>query len=90
MSSRRQPSALPGLSGAASDRSSRDRAVGQAAWNEMQRLGIVPTPRAYELWFTHLGGASAALTERVGALLGLGDVLAPTLVDALHAEYVAP
>lgn len=80
----------PNLSGAAADRALRDRALGAAAWTEMQRLGIVPTPRAYDLWFTHLGGASAALTERVVAMLAQGGGLPPAALDALHSEFVAP
>lgn len=70
-------------------RSDRIKALGAAAWADMERLGISPTPRAYELWFAVREGGITALTDEVSALLHQGKVLTPTLIDSLHQQHVA-
>jgi diguanylate cyclase len=80
-----------GVSGPAApaDRAAPTRRLAAAVWAEMERRGIVPRPRAYELWFTYRSGVSPELTQRVAGLLEQGEALTPAVLDALHAEFVA-
>jgi diguanylate cyclase len=55
----------------------------------MERRGVIPTPRAYDLWFAYRSGANPELTQRLADLLEQGEVLAPAVLDALHAEFLA-
>lgn len=70
------------------DRAARIRKLAVAVWTEMERLGIVPTPRAYEVWFAYRTGASTVLSERIGALLDRGEALTPSVLDTLHGELL--
>ena len=74
---------------AEADRLALTRKLGAAVWTEMERLSIVPTPRAYELWFTYRNGGSAELSARVGQLLHRGDALTQAVLDTLHHEFVS-
>ncbi len=71
------------------DTAPRARRLGSAVWAEMQRHAIVPTPRAYEVWFIHRAGASPGLTQCLTQLLGRGQALTSAIMDGLHAKFVA-
>ena len=59
------------------------------AWIEMDAASVLPTPRNFELWYTHLSGGTPELSRRLLALVA--DDATPTDADlnALHAECVA-
>ena len=65
------------------------REWGSAAWAELQRRDLAPTPAAYEVWFTYLAGANIALTERMSRLLEHDAQITATLLDTLHREFIA-
>ena len=60
-----------------------------SVWAEMGTLGIVPTPRAYDLWFAHRGGGNHGLSAAIGGHLAQGDALIPALIDRLHGQFLA-
>ncbi len=64
----------------------RDRA--DRAWAELRRRGILPTPANFELWYTHLGGGSPALSRRLAALLDAGAAPSSEQLQELHADCV--
>ena len=59
--------------------------VAQRAMAEMQRYGVVPTPRNYQLWYASLDGSNKELGRRLASLLALGTPAQPVL-DALEGE----
>lgn len=65
------------------------RRLGAVVWAEMERHGIAPTPRAYELWFTCRSGVNAQLTLRLTGLLERSETLTPAVLDTLHSEFLA-
>ncbi len=56
---------------------------------DMQRHGVAPDPRNYELWFNYRGGLDPALASRVDALLHDDVALSPGLLSGLYDEFVA-
>lgn len=56
----------------------------------MDGVGVLPTPRNFELWYTHLSGTHPDLTRRLSALLEGGATPADATLDALHAACLAP
>jgi len=79
----------PSAAGPAADRVAFVRKLGGTVWAEMERYGIVPTPRAYEAWFAYRTGMNPGLSQRVGELLGAGKALTPAVLDTFHDEFVA-
>jgi len=79
----------PSAAGPAADRVAFVRKLGGTVWAEMERYGIVPTPRAYEAWFAYRTGINPGLSQRVGELLGAGKALTPAVLDTFHDEFVA-
>ena len=55
----------------------------------MNAAGASPTPRNFELWYTHLSGANPELSRRLEALLNEGAALTPAFLDTLHADCTA-
>ncbi len=56
---------------------------------DLQRHGIPPTPRAYELWFVYHSGMMPELTRRLSELLEQGVPFTPAALDALYNACVA-
>jgi len=71
------------------DNLAQSRRVGAAVWAEMERHGVAPTPRVYELWFAYRSGVNPELTQRLAGLLERNDTLTTAVLDALHGEFVA-
>ena len=55
----------------------------------LQAADVPPTPRHFELWFTHLGGSNADLSHRLEALISAGGRISGDALDLLHAECLA-
>ena len=71
----------------------RDRAARRLAarvWRELEGAGVVPTPRNFELWYTHLSGADPKLSWRLEALLNKDAALTDAVLDSLHADCATP
>ena len=73
---------------AESESMEQSRRLGAAVWAEMERHSILPTPRAYELWFTYRSDTNSELTQRLNGLLKRGDILTTAVLDMLHGEFV--
>ncbi len=71
------------------DDAERTRELGARVWAEMQQRAIVPTPRAFELWFTFRSGVAPDLTRQMTQLLASGQALTPALLDGVHHEFLA-
>ncbi len=71
------------------DPASKTRRLGGLVWAELQKHGLAPTPRAYELWFNYRLGTSPDLTQRMSGLLSGSGALTGPLIDTLHERYVA-
>ena len=56
---------------------------------EMREHAILPTPRNYDLWFTHRADMNPVLTQRVRLLLEEGQLLTPAVLDTLYGECIA-
>lgn len=54
----------------------------------MEGAGVLPTPRHFELWYTHLGGTNPALSARLTELLGTAAVPLEGALQALHADCI--
>ncbi len=63
--------------------------LASAAWAELHYHAVIPTPHAYEVWFSHRSGANPALTERLTGILGRRTQLTTAIMETLHAEFVA-
>ena len=70
------------------DRTVYTHRLAAAVLGEMQRRGILPTPRNYDLWFTYRSGTAPELTLRLAGLLEQDEALTPAMLEALHAELV--
>ncbi len=79
----------PNAAPASADPGARTRRLGSMVWEEMLRHAIVPTPRAYDVWFTYRAGSSPGLTQCLTRLLDRGKPLTLAVIDGLHAEFVA-
>ena len=66
------------------------RRLAARAWVEMDGAGVLPTPRNFELWYTHLSGADPELSRRLSALIGNGEAPAEAALDALYADRLTP
>lgn len=51
---------------------------------EMARLDVQPTPRNFELWFTHLSGSNPNLSLRIDQLLNERAVVTPAVLELLY------
>ena len=60
------------------------RMLGARAWLEMERHDVAPTPRNFELWYTHVAGTDPELSARLDALLASGEPLTIARLDALQ------
>lgn len=58
-------------------------------WLALQAIGVPPTPKNFELWFTYLGGSNAELTLRIEELLQHGHRPIPEVLELIYAECVA-
>ncbi len=63
--------------------------LGAAVWGEMKQLGIVPTPRAYEVWFAHRSLANHALSACIEHHVEQGACLTPALLDNIHRQFLS-
>ena len=66
------------------------RRLAARAWVEMDAAGVLPTPRHFELWYTHLSGTNPDLSQRLAALLATGTPPPDDALHSLHAWCVAP
>jgi diguanylate cyclase len=73
----------------AADRAAPTYRLAAAVLAEMQRRGVVPIPRNYDLWFTYRSNTNPVLTQRMAGLLEEGRALTPDLLDTLYSECVA-
>ena len=58
-------------------------------WLALQAIDIPPTPRNFELWFTHLGGVNPELSRRMQQLLQDKQKPASEALDLIYTECVA-
>lgn len=72
----------------AADRAARVRELAAAAWAILQRHGILPAPRNFDLVFTYCSGGNPELTRRLDAILERGEALSPLALDAVHRECI--
>lgn len=66
------------------------RVLAARALDLAQRHRVPPFPRAYEVWFTYVGGTNPALQERIDAALRSSRGLSPGMIDQIHAEFLSP
>ena len=64
------------------------RRLAARAWIEMDAAGVLPTPRHFGLWYTHLSGTHPDLSHRLAALLARGTPPDAAL-QALHDGCMA-
>ena len=57
------------------------------AWLEMEHAGVLPTPRNFELWFTHVSGGNPALSRQIELILREHPVMTQVVVDTLRASF---
>jgi diguanylate cyclase len=60
------------------------------AWLEMQAAGVPPTPRSFDLWFTHISGARPDLSRQIAAALSKQTAMTEAALAALHASFAEP
>ena len=65
------------------------RQLGARAWMELNRLGIAPTPRNYEVWFMHLSGGNSDLSQNIRVLVREEPQPSAAALEALHSTYLA-
>lgn len=70
-------------------RAARAFQLAAAVLADLQRHGIPPTPRAYELWSAYRRGVIPELTRRLSELLEQGAPVTPAALDALYSACVA-
>ena len=58
-------------------------------WLALQAIDIPPTPRNFELWYTHLGGSHAELSRRMTEALKDGSRPVPEVLGQIYAECLA-
>lgn len=58
-------------------------------WLALQAIDVQPTPRNFELWFTHLGGSHPELSRRMEQLLQHGHRPVPEVLDLIYIECLA-
>ena len=63
--------------------------LGTAVWADMRQLGIVPTPRAYEVWFAYRSRANHALSTCIEGHIEQGASLTPGLLDMVHRQCLS-
>lgn len=61
-------------------------AFAQAARSNLERLGLLPTPRNYEIWYAYATNHDRALNIALDAMLARGKP-AESSLDALHETY---
>ena len=57
-------------------------------WLALQAIDVPPTPKNFELWYTHIEGANAELSRRLEALLQNGKRPVPDALNLLYAECI--
>lgn len=55
-------------------------------WLALQAKDVPPTPRNFELWYTHLEGGDAELSRRMEELLNDGQKLSPDALSMIYAD----
>ena len=61
--------------------------LAEAAQSKIRALGLSPTPRNYEIWYTCETGLNRALNKAVGDLLANGRAPTETDLQRLHETY---
>ena len=61
-------------------------ALAEAAQSNLQRLGLPPTPRNYEIWYAYATNHNRALNSALDSLLA-GGVPAESDLTVLHETY---
>lgn len=79
----------PGPAADPEGRAARAFQLAAAVLADLQRHGIPPTPRAYELWSAYRRGVIPELTRRLSELLEQGAPVTPAALDALYSACVA-
>lgn len=70
----------------AADREMLVRDLASRAWKGMHQHDVLPTPRNFELWFTHLSKSNPTLSRRLSALLGAGLAPTPQQLRSLYSD----
>ncbi|GAC1342518.1 MAG: GGDEF domain-containing protein [Acetobacteraceae bacterium] len=56
---------------------------------ELDLAGVMPTPRAFELWHAHLSGAKPDLSRDLAALLKQSPPPSPATLETLYSQHFA-
>jgi len=67
----------------------RTHQLANVTWDSMRTHYVSPSPRNYDLWFTHCGGDNPALSRRIDAILQAGSLIGPRGLDELYGEFLA-
>nr|WP_294523148.1 GGDEF domain-containing protein [uncultured Rhodopila sp.] len=78
------------MNGPPNDDGSDIRKWAARAWLEMESAGVLPTPRNFDLWFSHVSGANPDLTRQIGEILAKQPVVTAATLDDLHAMFGSP
>jgi diguanylate cyclase len=57
------------------------------AFDLMQRHGVAPHPRNFEIWYNYISGAVPGLVRAVDAVIADGGTFSKERLDALHKEF---
>ena len=58
-------------------------------WLTLQASGVPPSPRNFELWFTHLEGTNPELSRRMDEMLQNGHRPVPEVLESIYAECLS-
>nr|WP_294501368.1 diguanylate cyclase [uncultured Rhodopila sp.] len=75
------------MNGPTTDDGSDIRKWAARAWLEMESAGVLPTPRNFDLWFSHVSGANPELSHQIGEILSRQPVVTLAVLDDLHATF---
>lgn len=62
------------------------RRVADRAWREMQEHGVLPTPRNFELWVSHLENTHSKLSRQLSEILLAGQSPTPRQLQSLYEQ----
>jgi len=63
--------------------------LAKMTWDSMRTHFISPTPRNYDLWYTHCSGDNPALSRSIDAIIQAGSLITPRGLDEAYREFVA-
>jgi diguanylate cyclase len=63
--------------------------VAERCWSALRTRGIDPTPRNYELVYTHVAGGNPELSRRLEPHMGGTGVVSPAALESLYEEFVS-